>query len=270
MKHICTFSYGLGSWAAAKLVVQKFGTANTILIHTDTKYEDEDTYKWGRAAAENVGAHINVISDGRDPWGVFKDLGFIGNSRIDPCSRSLKREMLLKWLKEFCDPRRTIVYFGIHSSESDRFYRKDRNTGKELGIKSRMKSHGWKSDAPLLWPPLLSYDELQAWATREGLWTQRLYQLGFPHANCGGRCVKQGQAGWKNLLETMPERYAEVEQKEQEMRSFLGKDISILRDRSDGQTRTLTLKQLRERLQGGGTCDTTDWGGCGCFAGPED
>lgn len=269
LKHIVTLSYGISSWAAGKLVVEKFGAKDTILLNTDTKYEDEDTYKWGEAAAKNIGAPLVMIADGRDPWEVFRDERQIGNSRIDPCSKLLKRDMLQKWLKANCDPGTTIVYFGIHWSESDRFYRVDKKTGKKFGIKTRLWDLGWRSDAPLLWPPLLGMGDIHAWAEREGLWNQKLYRLGFPHANCGGRCVKQGQAGWKRLLETMPERYAEVEAKEEGMRVFLGKDISIMRDRSGGDDKTLTLRQLRERLEAKQECDETDWGGCGCFSGSE-
>ena len=48
-----------------------------------------------------------------------------------------------------------------------------------------------------------------------------------------------------------------MEQKEQELRAFLGKNVSILKD--------LTLKALREKIEAKGQIDMFEIGGCGCF-----
>ena len=56
--------------------------------------------------------------------------------------------------------------------------------------------------------------------------------------------------------------------KEQEICELLG-DVSILKDRRGGQTRTLTLKDFRERLQAGGEYNRTEFGSCGCFVGTD-
>lgn len=258
MKHVVMFSYGLGSWAAAKLVVRKYGAENTLLLHTSTNYEDEDTEKWGAAAAKNVGAELIVIADGRDIWEVFKDERYLGNTRADPCSKILKRELADRWMNEHFTPKTATRYVGIHWSEAERHDR----------IRERLPE--WTVEAPLRWPPLLGYDVIAAWAEKEGLWQHELYKAGFPHANCGGRCVKQGQGGWKNLLEKFPERYGECEAKEQELREYLGKDVSILRDRRGGTVKPLTLRTFRLRLAAGGKEDDSGFGGCSCFAGPEE
>jgi hypothetical protein len=269
MKHVITLSYGVGSWAAGKRVVERYGPADVVLLNTDTKYEDEDTYAWGKAAAANIGVPLVEIAEGRDPWQVFFDERMLGNTRVDPCSKKLKREMLARWLEANCDRSDTVVYFGIHYSEKDRFERWDSKLGKWLGIKPRMEEMGWDAEAPLLWPPIPGAVELHDWAAREGLWKQKLYRLGFPHANCGGRCVKQGQAGWKLLLQTIPERYAECEAKEEAFRQMIGKDVAIMRDRRGGDSRPLTLREFRERVEAGEACSLFDFGGCSCFAGDE-
>lgn len=52
----------------------------------------------------------------------------------------------------------------------------------------------------------------------------------------------------------------------QRMRATLGKDVSILRDRTGGETRPLTLAALRLRVeQQPDQLDLFDEGGCGCF-----
>src|SRR5690606_36146517 len=189
-----------------------------------------------------------------DPWQVFFDVRFLGNSRVDPCSRILKRQFLRKWLEQNCDPTNTIVYLGIDWTEEHRY--------------ERAKSYWspWNCLAPLCDPPYLTKEEIMQWAEAEGLRLPRLYHMGFPHNNCGGFCIKAGQAHFKLLLEKMPERYAYHEQREQELRKYLGKDVAILRDRRGGKSRPLTLREFRYRLQSTGEYETDEWGGCGCFS----
>jgi hypothetical protein len=42
--------------------------------------------------------------------------------------------------------------------------------------------------------------------------------MGFPHNNCGGRCIAQGKSGWKLLQDRFPERFKEVAEWEDKMR----------------------------------------------------
>jgi hypothetical protein len=100
-----------------------------------------------------------------------------------------------------------------------------------------------------------------------GIKVPRLYDLGFSHNNCGGGCVKAGQAHWAHLFFTLPERYKIWEEKEEDIRSHLDKDVAILRVRRGEQSTPMTLRAFRERLETGDTnYDKDDWGGCGCFA----
>jgi hypothetical protein len=103
-------------------------------------------------------------------------------------------------------------------------------------------------------------DELRA----IGIEPPRLYKMGFPHNNCGGFCVKAGQAQFAQLLKQLPERYAYHEAQEELNRQQVG-DFSVLADRSgDGKKKPLTLRVFRERIEAGETLDRHDWGGCGC------
>ena len=66
--------------------------------------------------------------------------------------------------------------------------------------------------------------------------------------NCGRVCVRGGQKHWLHLLSVFPDRYAQAEQREQELRAQLG-DVAILRERRGGISRPLTLTELRRRHQ---------------------
>ena len=61
------------------------------------------------------------IAEGRTPHEVFKDVRFLGNSRIDPCSKKLKRELIDHWKSEHCDREQTACYVGIDWTEKHRY-----------------------------------------------------------------------------------------------------------------------------------------------------
>lgn len=252
VQHVVMFSGGIGSWAAAKRVASRVGLANLTLLFTDTRSEDADTYRFLRDAAANVGAPLVTIADGRTIWEVFRDVRFLGNSRADPCSQILKRQLADRWLVEHHDPTNTIAYVGIDWTESHRY------------VRLHQRKLPWRYEAPLCEPPFLSKNDLHDWARREGLVMQRLYRLGMPHANCGGGCVKAGIGHFARLLRADPERYHQWERQEAALRDELG-DVSILRDRTGTATTPLTLRALRERIEGGGQVDMFAIGGCGCF-----
>lgn len=246
------FSGGVGSWAAAKRVAEKHGTQDMVLLFTDTKIEDVDLYRFLDEAAADVGAPLVKIAEGRTPWEVFRDKRFLGNTRVDLCSRVLKRELADAWIAEHYQPDEVIVYVGIDWTEIHRY---ERMAPRKLP---------YVYQAPLIEEPYWTKSQWLDELREAGIEPPRLYELGFPHNNCGGGCVKAGQGHFGLLLEKLPEVYAEWEANEESLREELG-DVAILRDRRGGTTKPLTLRALRERIQGGRYYDRDDFGGCGCF-----
>lgn len=256
MRHVVMFSGGVGSWAAAKRVVAQHGAADVTLLFTDTKMEDPDLYRFLPEAAANIGAHLEVIADGRTPWEVFRDVRYLGNTRIDPCSRVLKRDLSTKWLKDHCDPADTVCYVGIDWTEVHRFER----------LQPRYAALGWRFEAPLCDRPYLSRRQVFDWLKEEGIKAPRLYDLGFAHNNCGGFCIKAGHGHFAQLAERLPEVFEQHVQQEEALRAHLGKDVAILRDRANGTSTPLPLRVFRDRLAAQPSLiDRHDVGGCGCF-----
>lgn len=265
MKHVVMFSGGVGSWMTAKRVAEAHGTSDMVLLFADVSSgrsphvgEDEDTYRFVVEAAENVGAELVTVSDGRDIWQVFRDDRFLGNTRLANCSKFLKQKPCREWLEANCDPAETVVYVGIDWSETHRLPAIER---------------GWvpyRVEAPMTEPPLMDKAQMLAALEAEGIKMPRLYRAGFAHNNCGGFCVRAGQAQMELLLREHPERYAFHEAEEQKLRDHLGKDVAVLRDRTGGTTTPLTLRRFRERLDGDAALfDALDVGGCGCFVAEE-
>lgn len=255
MKHIVMYSGGVGSWAAALRVVEAHGPEDVILLFTDTKAEDPDLYRFLHESAADLGAHLEVLCEGRDPWQVFFDKRMMGNTRADPCSLILKRDPAAKWVRERFAPGEATIYLGIDQAEAHR----------SIGASNRWAPY--VVEFPLMDPPALTKCQVFKMLADRGIARPNLYNLSFGHNNCFGACVKAGLGHWAHLLRMLPDVYAHWEAKEQEFRRFIGKDVAILRDRQGGHTRPLTLKEFRERLQRGDVkgLDLFQKGGCGCF-----
>jgi 3'-phosphoadenosine 5'-phosphosulfate sulfotransferase (PAPS reductase)/FAD synthetase len=122
-QYVVLLSGGITSWAAAKRVAETHGTANMTLLFADTGMEDEDCYRFVHEGAENIGAPLVILKEGRTPWELFRDQKMIGTSKADICSRMLKRDPLDKWRNENCDPETTKMVVGILWDEPHRIAR---------------------------------------------------------------------------------------------------------------------------------------------------
>lgn len=288
IKHIVMFSGGACSWAAAKRVVERHGIDGVVLLFADTLMEDEDLYRFIVEAAGNIlktdvssmvpknvppieeiderrrylktvflglsaicpGFHY--ICNGLTPWGIFEKERMIGSNRFDPCSKNLKRILLDRWHRKNGDPASTVLHFGLDWTECHRLER------------LRSRKAPWKVEAYMTEMPLMDKKQMIEWLKLNGIKPPRLYAMGFAHNNCGGFCVKSGQAQFALLLRTMPERYRFHEEQEERLRKLLGWRHTIIRITEDGKTKGVSLKEFRERIEAQGTFDRHEWGGCGC------
>jgi hypothetical protein len=235
--------------------IERHGRDNVRLLFTDTAMEDEDLYRFLDDSERQLGVPLIRLKDGRTPWDVFREKRMLGNTRIDLCSRVLKREMSQRWLAENA-PGATLV-FGIDWEETHRFD----------GLSARYGAQGYTVEAPMIESPWMTKAQVMAWMKQCGLEPPRLYGMGAAHNNYGGFCVRAGHGHFAWLLKAMPDRYREHEANEADLRERLGKDVSILRDREWGETRPMTLREFRERIERGdvGQLDMFGIGGCGCF-----
>jgi 3'-phosphoadenosine 5'-phosphosulfate sulfotransferase (PAPS reductase)/FAD synthetase len=266
MRHVVMFSGGIGSWAAAMRVKEDMPDDPITLLFADVggrhesphDGEDEDCYRFIHEAAEQLESELIVLNQGMNIWEIFKKDRFLGNARLANCSKFLKQRPCRKWLQENTDPDEAAVFVGIDWTETHRI------------SAIRQAYDPWPAFAPLAErKPYLSKDDMMDWARSVGLKPPQMYEHGYPHANCGGGCVRAGHAQFKLLLEQNPERFAWWERNEQDLRDYLDKPVAILRDRSGGRTRPMPLSEFREKLQGGpeqmSLLDLDEYGGCGCF-----
>jgi 3'-phosphoadenosine 5'-phosphosulfate sulfotransferase (PAPS reductase)/FAD synthetase len=237
MEHIVSLSGGSASAVAADRVIERYGSDTVTLWFADTLWEDEDLYRFLKDLEARWEKEIVRHTDGRTPLEVADQAKLIPNSLAAPCSHRLKQEPFLKYIKARDKP--LTVHLGLSWDEEHRM-------GKPKEIYEQVT--GVTVDFPLLWKPLplMSYTKtIVEW----GIKAPRLEEYGFPHNNCGGRCVRQGIREWLRLKKTMPERYEEVSQWEQQARAQGGprSTRSILKDRRGGVATELTLEQLKAR-----------------------
>lgn len=263
---IVNVSGGLTSYEALRRTIAAVGRERTVPLFADTKGdsteehsgEDEDTYRFNSDVSELLGIPIIRVADGRDIWQVFKDRRYInmrvGAGQLAACSQELKRKAIDRWIEQHYSADQIVRVYGMDWSEAARM--------------DRLRAELAPADVwfPLAEPPYVDKCHIAAELEAQGVAPPRLYALGFEHNNCGGGCVKAGQAHFARLFRTMPDRYLYWERKEQEVADYLGKDVSILKDRRGGVTLPMSLRAFRERLEAGGTYDQLDFGGCGCFA----
>lgn len=293
MKHIIFYSGGLGNWATAKRVAQRHGKDNMILLFTDTLIEDQDLYRFLLETTQNIynidqsdliertkhipetshetmedrKEHLKQLADetrernpnfvwlndGRDPWDVFKDVRFLGNSRLANCSHELKQKMSKKWIKDHYSHEECVLYLGIDWTEEHRTKAPRKNWAP------------YQVEYPMCEEPLITKIDLAKDLEAEGLERPRLYEWAS-HNNCGGFCVRAGQGHFAELYRNKPKLYKYHEEKEKEMQRFLEREVTILKRTRDGEKLNLSLEQLRHELeQGGEQVDMFDVGGCGCF-----
>ena len=250
VRHIVAFSGGLSSFEVARLLAQEHGPETVECVFTDTLTEDEDLYRFIDEAIAYLGCRFVRLADGRDIWDVFSDVKFMGNSRVDPCSRVLKREMFEKYLRDV-DPASATLYYGIGATEAHRFDR----------LIERWQ--GWHLEAPLI--ALGTTKEQILWQLQQAnIEPPRLYELGFEHNNCGGFCVKTGQRQMAHLLKTLPDRYAYHEARQEELFTKI-EPHGFIRRTTDGTMAYLSLKQFRELVESKQEIQLFEDGSCACF-----
>ena len=253
VKHIVSFSGGLGSFSTAADVIGRYGTEDTVLVFCDTMIEHPDLYRFLYEAADKLGAQLVYLADGRDPWQVFHDRKYQGNTRLAHCTTELKGKVFKNWLLSNYKPEECVLYLGFSVGEEHRL-----KTAENNWYPYRVKS-------PLTEPPYTSKSEVLNLLDELDIKMPELYTKGFLHNNCGGFCVKAGTKQFKKLLKEYPHVYIHHEAKQEKLKSELKTFRPFLRMFKDKKTYYVTLKEFREYVESGGEVDPFEAPGCGCF-----
>lgn len=251
-------SGGVTSWAAARRLVDEHGPDAVLLLTAMTNSEAPDWLTFVQACHADLGCEMVLLdNDGRTIWDVFHASRFLGNSRVDVCSRVLKREPLRAWLEANCDPDHHRVVIGYDWDETHRIAKADRYWAP------------WTVLYPMAQAPYVTKSQMLQELEQRGLPMPALYGQGFSHNNCNGACVKAGQAQWAHLLKVNRDAYLTAETEEARLSQALGTPVTILVDRRNlkpgEKRRPLSLGAFRYRIEGNPSDHDGDWGACSCM-----
>lgn len=210
-----------------------------------------------RAEAAAVLPELTWLVEGRDVWEVFRDERFLGNSRVDPCSKRTKRMVLDRFRLTETDPLTSVFCIGIGPHERHRYDR----------LAARMAADGWRFEAPLLEGMEGEFGPF-GYLADAGIERPRLYRMGYMHNNCGGFCIKAGHAHYLNRLREQPERFAYDAMMERKLREYLGTEAAtVLNDRrGDNVKKPLSLDAFAARINPSTAIDYEPGdSGCGCM-----
>jgi len=254
MKHIVSFSGGLGSFAVACWVKENYPNDEILLVFTDTHFEDEDLYRFIDESSSKLELPLHKIGIDDTPLTLMEKDKFLYNSRVAKCSMKLKSKPFANMLKNE-DKRNCVIYFGIGFEESHR----------TVAIKKAYKD--WQVSFPLV-DSIIDYNQ---YLTMYGIKRPRLYDMGFSHNNCGGRCVKGGIGHWIQLLKKDYKRFEEMRDFEEYMQKLLNKhhQSSKIYSFLKRYGKPYKLNMLEKDYQRQGEQLEFDFGedigGCGCF-----
>lgn len=253
MKHVVSVSSGLGS--AYLWSVVHAAHPDCVAVFADVNGEHVDNYRFLGAVQAHVGGKLVILDNGgRTIWDVFEKERFLGNSRVDICSRELKRKPIQRWLEANCDPADTTMHIGIDWTEEHRI----------PGNRRGWARLGWTT-AYLLADRDLDKNSALDWCTAAGISPPELTVRGWPHANCGGGCVRSGMGQFAALHRDDPAEYAKWEAGEARIQGVVGKPVTILRSRKGGKATPLSLTALRPLIASGEVKPNIADGSCRCM-----
>lgn len=302
MNRLLFFSGGLSSFAVAHYLKTEYPNDNIILYFTDTKWEDEDLYRFIYDVSDKLELPMLIHSKGIDPVQLMIKQKILFNNRFGQCSLQLKMKTASdfirkgkvpikqkwvnkKYLKDENILDNPILYFGI---SFDEFHR------------TKAIARNWEPfqvEFPLT-KMFFDYDKL---LEQYKIDKPRMYLKGFTHNNCKGRCVKAGAGHFKLLFNEDNETFNQIEEIETTLSLFIStyhewktdeskkdildqneKEVILWHDtdykhkpklilaetnRSYSFMKTKSLKDIGNQMRVHDKLDlfSEEMGGCGCF-----
>lgn len=234
---VASFSTGASSAVSVWRALESFGRENVDIVFADTQWEDADNYRFLEDCEQIYGKRVIRLVDGRTPQEVWQKRQIIPNNQIAPCTYELKLKPIQAHVK-------TLQARGYRVTMAIGMNPRDESRGRLESPRRNWGELGCLVEYPLLWrtPVYDAEAVVKSW----GVQPPRMYQMGFEHANCKGRCPKAGVKSWRRTLTHFPDAFAGVANWERKMRQdprFAAH--SILTRQRNGKTETLTLDEVR-------------------------
>ncbi len=216
------FSGGKASFASADDAKTRFPNANIVLYFTDTLWENPDLYRFILEASDKLELPLLIHSLGLTPLQLMFKNKIVFNNMIGDCSVILKQKVSRDFLKKGLRPpieewhnrqflknedfiTDAVLYFGIGFDEMHR----------EPAIRKNWQP--FQVEMPLIERNIWKDKVLKKYGIRQPV----LYDYGFSHNNCNGRCVKAGQGHYKLLKDRMPDVFDKIMEQEYHIKMYV-------------------------------------------------
>lgn len=223
------FSCGVASAIASKKTLEKYGqTHNVIIVNNPVANEHEDNERFLKDCEDWLGVKILKATNKNFPScnivDVFEKRKYISGVAGAPCTKELKKEARYQFETENKIDWHVLGFTLDEKNRSDRFMKFERENLIPVLIDEKLT----KKDC---------FDIL----ADAGIKLPKIYELGFPNANCIG-CVKSQSATYWNLVR---DKFPEVFEQRAEQSRRIGAKLVKLK----GQR--IFLDELKPEDKGG-------------------
>jgi len=215
-KQVVMFSGGASSAYLAKLVIEKYGKENTILLHTPTYSEDPDADRFRMQVSEYLGLQMTEKIHGMDLWQLIEKNNALPSHFMPFCTTELKIKQSRKFLKELQEEGvRFTVHFGYGRDEWRRIQKQ----------MVRLQSEGIESEY-LIFERNIDGEKIKRIIKEE--WKIPLpnaYKY-LKHNNCIP-CFKGGKGHFKKVARYYPEEFKKAMATEERIGHTVFKDCTL-------------------------------------------
>ena len=113
MKHIVKFSGGAASAVVAKIVLDRHGKNDVILLYSDTRSEHPDADRFRAQVCDFLGKEMTVVADGRDIWQLIDDSHTLPGNFMPFCTQRLKQRPSDRFLKTIAEEYTCYLGFTV-------------------------------------------------------------------------------------------------------------------------------------------------------------
>jgi 3'-phosphoadenosine 5'-phosphosulfate sulfotransferase (PAPS reductase)/FAD synthetase len=215
MKIAVWFSCGAASAVALKLTVEKYGVDNVRAVNNPVKEEHYDNLRFLKDVSNWVGIDIEQVKNKNFPKAsvveVFNKRKGMSFPMGAPCTVELKKRARQQWEAENPVDYHVLGFTFDEKRRHERFILTERS-----------------NVLPILIDAKMTKDDCFRFLSYAGIKLPKIYEHGFPNANCIG-CVKATSPTYWNLVrKEFPEVY---EQRSQQSRKLGSKLVRVKNER---------------------------------------
>jgi len=215
MKIAVWFSCGAASAVALKLTVEKYGVDNVRAVNNPVKEEHYDNLRFLKDVSDWVDIEIEQVKNKNFPGAsvveVFNKRKGMSFPMGAPCTVELKKRARQQWEAENPVDYHVLGFTFDEKRRHERFILTERS-----------------NVLPILIDAKMTKDDCFRFLSYAGIKLPKIYEHGFPNANCIG-CVKATSPTYWNLVrKEFPEVY---EQRSQQSRKLGSKLVRVKNER---------------------------------------